>query len=418
MEITLQTYKIKEIFNGFQDKGDEGVVAFGGMLNVRPAFQRELVYNEQEQAKVIETVLKQYPLNVMYWGSTPNNSEFELIDGQQRTMSICNFLAGKFTIKYGGVVHSFTSLPQEERDKINNYELQIYICDGTASEKLEWFRTINIAGKKLNSQELLNATYPGLFIEGAKRYFSKPNCPAKDVKGDYIKGNVVEQQILEKVLKWAADAEDTDIAGYMMKYQYDPNAAENLWRYFNDVLNWVRSIYPEKMLNIDKVEWGILYNKYAKEHFVDNDGNIKFYKKIGGEGIYPRTDLIKQVNELMEDGDVTKKAGAYTYVFSGDERALSIRAFDERTRQEVYLKQKGLCNHCKQKFDIKDMQADHKVAWSKGGKTEISNCQMLCAKCNNNKSARAENPQETAFCRQCGRPIEKGSTCTFCGTKN
>ena len=363
MKIEMHEIPIKDIFKGFLDSAENGVVAYGGELNVRPAFQREFVYKDKQRDEVINTVKKNFPLNVMYWVKGENGG-YELLDGQQRTISICQYLNGDFSLDY----QYFHNLTEEEKQQILNYKLMIYICEGTNKEKLDWFKIINIAGEKLTNQELRNAIYTGTWLTEAKKYFSKTSCPAYQIANKYLKGTPIRQDYLETVLKWIAAKEDTEIELYMAKHQHDPNAAE-LWLYFNNVITWVKTYFLKYRKEMQGVEWGLLYNKHAGKPL-------------------DAAALEKEVAKLMADTDVTKKAGIYSYVLDGDERNLSIRAFDARMKREAYEKQQGICIHCKQHFELEEMEADHITPWHLGGATIASNCQMLCRDCNRRKSGK------------------------------
>lgn len=363
MKIQMHEIAIRDIFNGYLDSAENGIVAYAGELNVRPAFQREFVYKDKQRDEVINTVKKNFPLNVMYWVKGDGGG-YELLDGQQRTISICQYLNGEFSLDY----QYFHNLTQEEQQQILDYKLMIYICEGTNKEKLDWFKIINIAGEKLTNQELRNAIYTGTWLTEAKKYFSKTSCPAYQIANKYLKGTPIRQDYLETVLKWIAAKEDTEIELYMAKHQHDPNAAE-LWLYFNNVITWVKTYFPKYRKEMQGVEWGLLYNKHAGKPL-------------------DAAALEKEVAKLMADTDVTKKAGIYSYVLDGDERNLSIRAFDARMKREAYEKQQGICIHCKQHFELEEMEADHITPWHLGGATIASNCQMLCRDCNRRKSGK------------------------------
>ena len=363
MKIQMHEIAIRDIFNGYLDSAENGVVAYAGELNVRPAFQREFVYKDKQRDEVINTVKKNFPLNVMYWVKGDGGG-YELLDGQQRTISICQYLNGEFSLDY----QYFHNLTQEEQQQILDYKLMIYICEGTNKEKLDWFKIINIAGEKLTNQELRNSIYTGTWLTEAKKYFSKTSCPAYQIANKYLKGTPIRQDYLETVLKWIAAKEDTEIELYMAKHQHDPNAAE-LWLYFNNVITWVKTYFPKYRKEMQGVEWGLLYNKHAGKPL-------------------DAAALEKEVAKLMADTDVTKKAGIYSYVLDGDERNLSIRAFDARMKREAYEKQQGICIHCKQHFELEEMEADHITPWHLGGATIASNCQMLCRDCNRRKSGK------------------------------
>lgn len=363
MKIEMHEIPIRDIFKGYLDSAEDGVVAYSGELNVRPAFQREFVYKDKQRDEVINTVKKNFPLNVMYWVKGDNGG-YELLDGQQRTISICQYLNGDFSLDY----QYFHNLTNEEQQQILDYKLMIYICEGTNKEKLDWFKIINIAGEKLTNQELRNAIYTGTWLTEAKKYFSKTSCPAYQIANKYLKGTAIRQDYLETVLKWIAAKENTEIELYMAKHQHDPNAAE-LWLYFNNVITWVKTYFPKYRKEMQGVEWGLLYNKHAGKPL-------------------DATALEKEVAKLMADADVTKKAGIYSYVLDRDERNLSIRAFDARMKREAYEKQQGICIHCKQHFELEEMEADHITPWHLGGATIATNCQMLCRDCNRRKSGK------------------------------
>lgn len=358
MKIELQKIKIKDVFDGYRDSDEEGVTGFSGKLDIRPKYQREFVYKDVQRNAVIDTIRKGFPLNVMYWNKKDDGT-FEVLDGQQRTISFCQYMQGDFSInnKY------FHSLTNDEREQIENYDLYIYICDGTDSERLEWFRTINIAGEKLTDQELRNATYTGTWLTDAKRHFSKSNCAAYGLADKYMNGSPIRQDYLESALKWISGGK---IEEYMSKHQHDDDASE-LWQYFQEIIAWTQRIFPNYRKEMKGLEWGELYNKYR-----DNSYNAQKME----------TEIVR----LMQDEDVTAKKGIYEYLLSGDERHLSIRAFTDNMKREAYERQQGICPICKEYFEIGEMEADHITPWSQGGKTIAENCQMLCRDCNRRKS--------------------------------
>ena len=375
MTIQLVHIKVRDLFNGYQDNGLDGVVAYGGKLDVRPAYQREFVYKPEQQQAVIDTVSKGYPLNVMYWADQ-GDGHYELIDGQQRTLSICTFLNNDFSCK--GLFRIpqsllFGSLTKDQQDKLLDYELTVYICDGNPSEKLEWFKTINIAGEELTNQELRNAVYAGPWVSDAKRYFSKTGCVAQGLGSKYLKGTPIRQDYLESVIYWYGDQAmpKLDIEECMMKHQHDPKA-QDLWDYFQRVIEWVETLFPTYRKEMKGLPWGIYYNRYHKN-------------------TYNPIALEQEVATLMADQDVTKKSGIYKYVLEKaigtiDPSVLGIRAFDDSQKRTIYEQQGGVCPHCGKKYKYEDMEGDHITPWSKGGKTELANLQMLCQACNRRKS--------------------------------
>lgn len=359
MEIKLKEITIRELTEGYKDSGAEGVRGFGGKLNIRPPYQREFIYKEKQRDAVIATVTQEFPLNVMYWADCGNGS-YEVIDGQQRTISICQYVTGEFAYLF----RYFHNLATDEKEQILNYKLMVYICSGTESEKLKWFQTINIAGEKLTDQELRNAVYSGPWVSDAKRYFSKNNCPAYMIGKDFVAGSPIRQDFLETAIRWISEGQ---IEGYMAEHQHDSDASA-LWIYFQSVIAWAEAKFSHRHKKIiNSVEWGLYYNRYRKEPL--DPARIE-----------------AEASRLLLDDDVTKKSGIYPYILTRDERHLSIRAFTESQKMEVYARQQGICPHCKEQFDLAQMEADHIIPWSEGGKTTKENCQMLCRTCNRKKS--------------------------------
>ena len=253
MKIELKKITIREVVEGYVDSAENGVLGYGGRLNIRPKYQREFVYKEKQRNAVIETVTNKFPLNVMYWAVCEDGT-FEIIDGQQRTISICQYINGDFAYMF----RYFHNLTANEQEEILNYELMIYFCSGTDSEKLKWFQTINIAGEELTQQELRNAVYSGEWVTDAKRYFSRNGCAASKIASDYVRGSAIRQEYLETAIKWISDG---NIEIYMAKHQHDANAAA-LWRYFQSVITWVEQTFIKKRSIMKGVDWGPLYNKY------------------------------------------------------------------------------------------------------------------------------------------------------------
>jgi len=358
MEVKLKELTIRDLIKDYKDHAEEGVSAYGGRLDIRPPYQREFVYNDKQREAVIDTVSKGFPLNVMYW-AVRDNGDFEIIDGQQRTISICQFTNSDFSYKD----RYFHNLSDDEQEKILNYELTIYECSGTNSEKLEWFKTINIAGEELTSQELRNAVYHGSWVTDAKRYFSKNSCPAYQIGGRYLNGSAIRQDYLETVIKWISE---NKIEDYMGKNQHKENA-QGLWIYFTNIIEWVESVFPKYRREMKGLPWGELYNNY-KDKELNPD------------------ELEKEIIELFKDDDVTNNKGIYLYLLTGKERYLNIRTFDSRQKRKAYTEQKGICPICKEEFKIEEMEADHITPWHLGGKTIQENCQMLCKECNRRKS--------------------------------
>lgn len=358
MKIELKEISVRELTNNYQDNEENGVIGFGGNLDIRPPYQREFVYKDKQREAVIDTITKNYPLNVMYWADNGNGT-FEVIDGQQRTISICQFINGDFAylFKY------FHNLQKDEKEQILNYKLMVYLCSGTDSEKLEWFKTINIAGEKLTEQELRNAVYSGSWVSDAKRYFSKNSRPK--IGDDYLSGSANRQEYLETAINWISKG---NIVVYMANHQHDPTAIE-LWNYFQTVIGWTKATFPNYRKEMKGIAWGLLYNEY-KDQKLD-----------------PKK-LEQQIADLMQDEDVTNKKGIYEYVLTGKERFLNIRAFTDNQKREAYERQKGICPVCAEHYEIGGMEGDHITPWHLGGKTSADNCQMLCKDDNRRKSGK------------------------------
>ena len=361
MKIELKEIKIKDVVNGYVDSAENGIVAYGGLLNVRPAYQREFIYKDKQRDEVINTIMKGFPLNVMYWVKREDGS-YEVMDGQQRTISFCQYYNSDFAIDY----RYFHNLFDDEKQKFLDYKLMVYICEGTDSEKLDWFRIINIAGEKLTEQELRNAVYTGEWLTDAKRYFSKSNCPCYVLYKDYLSGSAIRQDYLETVIDWIAQGEGKTIEEYMSEHQHDVNA-NKLWLYMQKVIAWVKAVFPHYRKEMKGIDWGYLFNAY-------------------GDGDYDSNALEQRITELMIDDDVSKKSGIYSYLLDGAEKHLSIRAFTPSMKRSAYELQGCKCAICHNSFSIDEMEADHITPWAQGGKTIKENCQMLCRECNRRKS--------------------------------
>ena len=391
---------IRDLVNGFQEDTKSGsVTAYGGKLNVRPPYQREFIYEKKAQQAVISTIMNGYPLNVMYWAKCDDNT-FEIMDGQQRTMSICKFhdVQQVVPVYENGKLRNLNldEFDDKQTEAFLSYPLTVYICDGSEDEKLAWFRTINIAGVKLTEQEMRNAIYTSPWVTDAKKYFS--NIKGEGwlseghnsngyTYGEYINADggshseketsVVRQKLLEIVLSWAVDKYNQDnkldksnkinIDDYMRINKNKPNALE-LWRYYEDVMEWVKATFPTYQKDLmKKVEWGFLFNEFHNK--TPNDAD-------------------KKVNKILENKDELKNPKeVFRAVLSEDMKYLNPRAFSDKDKKWAYEKQNHQCPYCKREFEYKDMAGDHIKPWSKGGKTDRDNLQMLCTECNIKKSA-------------------------------
>ena len=364
---------VGEITNGYINNDEKGVRGYNGQLDIRPPYQREFIYNEKEQQAVITTVMNEYPLNVMYWVKRSDDAPcpYEVMDGQQRTLSLCEYVDGQFAYDF----KYFSNLTPDIKKKFLDYKLMIYVCEGDPSEKLEWFRTINIYGKPLKEQEIRNAIYAGPFISDAKRHFSKKNCGAYRLGKDLVIGSPERQDLLKQALEWMAEHEKregkmTSAVQYMAVHQHDPNA-NNLWTYYQNVLNWAKTNFDlKKFRKIMKgLDWAMLYEKYH-----DQTLDIE--------------QMEEEMSVLVRDGEVQRKQGIIPYVLTRDEHCLDLRAFPEDIKLSVWEKQCHRCAICGREFDFEEMEGDHITPWRDGGRTVEENCQMLCRECNRRKGAR------------------------------
>lgn len=369
MRITEHRITVGDLVNGYVDNAEAGVVGYDGELDIRPPYQREYVYKDKQRSAVIDTVMAGLPLNVMYWAKrddVEDEPDYEVMDGQQRTISIAQFYNGDFSHN-GKYYHSLTD---DEKAVFLGYELLVYVCEGEESDKLKWFETINVAGEKLTEQELRNAVYAGPWLSDAKRHFSKTGGAAAQLGNGYVKGSPIRQELLELGLKWILARDKSKyktIQEVMSARQHRKNAGDT-WSYYQQVLNWARSTFPEQRKYLTQVDWQKLYSVHGERDDIDS------------------ADLEARISKLMEDEDVTKKAGIYAYVLDGRERHLSIRAFTDKMKQEAYERQNRLCAECSDPFALSALQGDHKVPWSKGGRTVASNLNLLCQPCNTDKS--------------------------------
>lgn len=359
MKIELKGMTIEKVSEGYVNNLEDGVSGMAGKLNIRPKYQREFVYNPDQRDAVIKSVMNGLPLNTMYWSDNEDGS-FEVMDGQQRTISICEFINGGFSVNY----RFFHNLDEEEKKKFLEYKLMVYVCKGTNKEKLEWFKTINIAGAELTKQELRNAIYTGKWLTDAKKYFSKTNCPAFNLAKEYLKGNPIRQEYLETAISWISE----DIEDYMSKNQINENSNE-LWLHFQNVINWTKVVFKNYRKEIKGVNLGKLYNEF-KDKSIDSEA------------------IELEITKLMQDEDVTNKSGIFYFVLNRDQKHLNIRKFSENQKREAYEKQNGICPVCGKRFEINEMEADHITPWHEGGKTSNENCQMLCKHDNRIKSGR------------------------------
>jgi len=386
MITTLKTnITVKDICEGFVYNELEGKGLFGlaGKLTIQPEYQRNYIYAEEgREAAVIESVLKGYPIGLIYFNKVGNN-KFEVLDGQQRITSLGRFITDKFALKDENGMQYFGTMAKDKKDKILGTKLLIYECEGTESQIKEWFKTINIAGVPLKPQELLNAIYSGPFVTLAKEEFSNSQNANTQKWSAYISGVVNRQDFLERALDWVSKG---NIDDYMSRHREDTNIKE-LKTYFNSVIDWISSVFIDVKKEMRGLEWGRLYERYHKKS-------------------YNPSKVSKAVRKLYADPYVKNRKGIFEYILGGsvDTKLLNVRVFDEVTKRAVYARQTAIakkkkisnCPLCAVGHDankskiwgFSEMDADHVTAWSKGGATDAKNCEMLCKTHNRAKGNR------------------------------
>ena len=367
MEIKLKEVTIAELFDGYKYDELNDILGYGGKLNIRPAYQREFIYKSEQEQEVIRSVIQGFPLNVMYWSD--EDSHYELLDGQQRTLSICRYLDRAFSVDKLYIHNQ----PKDIQQRIMDYKLLIYVCKGEVSEKLKWFNVINISGEQLTEQERRNAVFTGPWLTDAKRRFSKLTGKGVLLGTRYLTGDPKRQKYLETAIQWAANSDkkrfEGDISTYMGIYHDKPNA-NDLMLYFQKVINWVEATFPKYDSLMKGLDWGRIYETYKNKTDIDTDV------------------LQAELERLWMDDDVTHKSGAYEYVLGGNEKSLNIRKFTPAMAKAAYTRQHGICKICGKHFELNQMEADHITPWSEGGRTVVENCQMLCRECNRRKGAK------------------------------
>lgn len=378
MKTKLHHYTVSEVLDGFVYNEFEGKGLFGlsGKLVIQPEFQRHYIYNDgKKDADCVYSLLKGYPLGLIYFNV--NGDKFEVLDGQQRITSVGRFYTGKFAINLNGQEQTFSSLPKELQDKITNSELLVFECEGTETEIKEWFRTINIAGVPLNAQELLNAIYSGQFVTAAKTEFSNSNNANQQKWATYVKGDPKRQEVLEVALEWVSSSKGESIDAYLARHRNETSIKE-LKNYFTSVIDWVGSVFTGPAhKEMRGLEWGRLY----EEHHATS---------------YDSTATKNELEELLGDPAVTSRKGTFEYLLSGKTKTqlLAVRLFDDKVKRAAYKRQEDsakkkeisncpLCavgnNANKARiYSYEEMDADHVSAWSKGGQSDLDNCEMLC----------------------------------------
>jgi hypothetical protein len=384
----LHHYSVKDVLEGFVYNELEGKGLFGlaGRLVVQPEFQRHYIYDDgKKDVAVIDSLLKGYPLGLIYF--VVNGSMLEVLDGQQRITSVGRFVTGKFAIKVAGQEQTFSSLPVNSQQKILGSEFLVYQCDGTESEIKEWFRTINIAGVPLNQQELLNSIYSGPFVTAAKAEFSNSKNANQQKWSAYVKGDPKRQEVLEVALDWVSSSQGTSIDAYLAKHRTSPSITQ-LKDYFTSVIDWAGGVFtgtPAKEMR--GLGWGRLYEEYHAT-------------------AYDPAAIATRVSELLSDPAVTSRKGIFEFLLGGETKTqlLAVRLFDDKTKRAAYKEQtdganaKGISNcalcavgnnaNKTRIYALSDMEADHVSAWSKGGLSDLKNCEMLCVPHNRAKGNR------------------------------
>lgn len=369
-----KTVTIKDLVEGYYEDPEGKVQGYGGKLEIRPAYQREYIHENNPVFKenLIQSIYNQRPINLIYWALNDDDDGYELLDGQQRIITICRYVKTKeFSTKIDGRTAYYSNLSDNERAKIDDYKLSIYVCEGEATEKMKWFQTINTGAEKLSDQELRNAIYNGSWVTDAKRYFTKRGNQAT-MCSRYMSGKRERQEHLQEIIIWKIGSkQDKDICKFMANREKDPDAVP-LWEYFQEVADWIDLLFPKNVTVREKAEWGRLHREYA-----GND--------------YDPAHTKKRFGELFDDYEVTKKVGIYEYILSGehDESKLNLRKFPDDLKKKIHKEQGEVCKYCKKVITLADAHADHIKPWSKGGKTEEKNCQVLCVTCNLKKGAKA-----------------------------
>ena len=365
MNVLPKTVTIEEVVEGYTDNGEGGVKGYGGRLTIRPSFQREFVYGEDRQKAVVETVLMGGPLNAMYWGVVDGG--WELIDGQQRTLSLTRYVTGEFSIDG----RFFQNLTRNEQRKILDHRLMVFECEGTEKERLDWFKRINVAGLALKPQEIRNSVYAGPWLESAKRWFSRKNGPSAEVGRKYLEGSPERQDHLETAIEWMRLREkEKNIEEHMGRNQHE-ESADPLWKHFVTVIEWVEKTFPEYYRRMKGVDWGRLY----LEHGYRTDLDPKQLEVV--------------VAHLVSHPDVKRRKGIWEYALHPeDETVLDVRTFTEEEKRVMYKRQEGICAIDKVWVPYEGMEADHIIPWSKGGRTMLENGQMVSRRANRRKGAR------------------------------
>ena len=376
MKTVKKEMTIRELVDEFEDNDEDGVVGYGGALDIRPPYQRAFVYNESQRDSVMESIVGEFPIGIMYW-TDRGDGRFEVLDGQQRTISICQLLDSidyTFDFTRSGNQQTFKNLKKSSpklANRILDYPLLVYTCEGEDAELMQWFKRINIAGLQLTTQEIRNAIYHGPFVTEMKRYFSTPDAGKHFTK--YMNGRRDRQELLERGIKWSI-GDDGDVDKFMARNRENKNnKARDIHRHALDAIEWAHEVFgKEYHKSMKSVDWGGLYRAHGKR---DLDC----------------AHMASEAEKLQNDYAVTNKHGIYPYLLSEDDsrraRHLNVRLFDDKMKQVAFDKQGGNCATpgCDGGGTLESMDADHVTPWSKGGATDQENCQLLCKPCNQAK---------------------------------
>ncbi|WP_157009132.1 GmrSD restriction endonuclease domain-containing protein [Agromyces laixinhei] len=390
MKTELKQYTVDEVVEGFvyNELEGKGLFGLGGKLVIQPEYQRNYIYNDgKRDVAVIDSLLKGYPLGLIYFNVDDENDQLEVLDGQQRITSVGRFITGKFAIKVAGREQTFSSLPVEDQELLRASTLLVYECEGAEAEIKEWFQTINIAGVPLNKQELLNSIYSGPFVTAAKKEYSNSNNANLQKWSSYVKGDPKRQEVFAVALDWVASSQDKTIDAYLAQHRHDAGIV-GLKTYFTSVIDWIGSVFtrpPDKEMRT--LEWGRLYEKHHATS-------------------YNAAKIDARVDELRGDPAVHSSKGIYEFLLGGEKQPqiLDIRLFDDKDKRVAYEQQTAkakasgesncpLCaiggdNNKARIYKQNEMDADHVTAWSKGGKTDLANLTMLCQTHNRAKGNR------------------------------
>ena len=376
MQIEPKTVTIGDLVDGFsEDPETDRVVGYAGQLNIRPAYQREYIYEEKEREALIDSVLRGYPIGVLYWADNEVHTDevprYEIVDGQQRVLTLVRYVNSQFSIPVDGTPKYFHNLPESSQCEFQEHQLSVYVCKGEREDRLKWFERINVGSKPLSAQEVRNAVYVGAWVVDAKRYFNK-NSAAASMSSDYVKAAAERQELLEVAIGWACGStSDERIRKHMAAHRQDSDAT-SLWQHFKAVIEWIEDTFkPRPLLQSVGRKWGELYSNHK-----DDPRN--------------RDELEEKIAHLLTLPAISRREGVYEYVLSGekDETVLHVRNFRKQDKERKYEEQQKRCAETGEELPLREMHADHIIPWSEGGETSYENLRMVSRKVNLHKGAR------------------------------